>query len=41
MAIKSITTAISEAEKQADLKINKINISASSKVVNTKHLIKK
>ena len=35
-AIKSISSAISEAEKQADLKINEINISASSKVVNTK-----
>ena len=34
-AIKSISTAISEAEKQADIKITEINISASSKVVST------
>ena len=40
-AMSSITTAISEAEKQADFKINKINISASSKVVNTKLFNKK
>ena len=41
MAIKSIASAISEAEKQAELKINEINISASSKVVATKQLNKK
>ena len=41
MAIKSITSAISEAEKQAELKINEINISASSKVVTTKQFNKK
>ena len=35
-AIESISSAIFEAEKQADLKINEINISASSKVVDTK-----
>ena len=35
-AIKSISAAMSEAEKQANLKINEINISASSKVVLTK-----
>ena len=35
-AIKSISAAMSEAEKQANLKINEINISASSKVVITK-----
>ena len=40
-AIKSISTAISEAEKQAELKINEINISASSKVVTTKLFNKK
>ena len=41
MAIKSISSAISEAEKQAELKINEINISASSKVVTTKQFNKK
>ena len=41
MAIKSISSAISEAEKQAELKINEINISASSKVVATKQFNKK
>ena len=41
MAIKSIASAISEAEKQAELKINEINISASSKVVSTKQFNKK
>ncbi len=40
-AIKSISSAISEAEKQADVKINEINISASSKVVTTKLFNKK
>ena len=40
-AIKSISSAISEAEKQAELKINEINISASSKVVTTKQFNKK
>ena len=35
-AIKSISAAMSDAEKQANLKINEINISASSKVVLTK-----
>ena len=41
MAIKSIASAISEAEKQAELKVNEINISASSKVVATKQFNKK
>ena len=40
-AIKSISSAISEAEKQADFKINEINISASSKVVKQGCLIKR
>tara|TARA_B100000029_G_scaffold508892_1_gene596813 strand:- start:317 stop:1561 length:1245 start_codon:yes stop_codon:yes gene_type:complete len=41
LATKSILSAISEAEKQADIKINKINISASSKIVTTKLFNKK
>ena len=41
LASESILSAISEAEKQANKKIEKINISASSKIVNTKLLNKK
>ena len=41
LATKSISSAISEAEKQANIKINKINISASSKIVTTKLFSKK
>ena len=41
LATKSISSAILEAEKQASIKINQINISASSKIVTTKLFNKK
>ncbi len=41
LATKSIIAAISEAESQANIKINEISISASSKVVTTKIFQKK